>query len=526
MNPLIIGAGPNGLAAAFYLAKAGMAPLVLERSGQVGGGAITREIAPGFSGPALSHEVLVHERIVREMNLAAHGLELLTSDVDLCAPSPDGPAIVIHGDPSRSARSLEAVSQKDARSWPGFCAAIDRVASVLGPVLESPPPDIDRPAFRDLLKLLGVGRKFRALGSRDAHRLLRWLPMPVSDFVGEWFESDRLKAAVAGAGVSGTMLGPKSAGSSLMLLLRETHRRLAGGRVLRVRGGPGALSRAMASAARAGGAEIRERTAVDAILLRNGAVAGVVAAGREIAARTVVSGVDPKTTLLTLVDPQELEPDVLVKTRNYRAAGTLAKVNLALSALPQFAGIGDPGALAGRIHIGPGLDYLERAFDHVKYGEMSAEPWLDVTLPSVVDASLAPPGAHVASIYVHCAPYRLENAGWDAAARELLLRRTLNVLERHAPGVSRLVVAAEVISPSDLETVHGLAGGHIFHGEMAPDQLFAMRPLLGFGRYRSPVRGLYLCGAGTHPGGFLTATSGRLCAEEIVRGARADSLRA
>jgi phytoene dehydrogenase-like protein len=197
-------------------------------------------------------------------------------------------------------------------------------------------------------------------------------------------------------------------------------------------------------------------------------------------------------------------------------------VNLALSALPAFAGVTDQAALTGRVHIGPGLDYLERAFDHVKYGEISEEPWLDVTLPSVLDPSLAPAGAHVASVYVHCAPYRLDQHPGsrlpDPGTRERLLQRTLAVLERHAPGVSRLVVASDVISPSDLETAHGLAGGHIYHGELAPDQLFAMRPLLGYGRYRSPVQGLFLCGAGTHPGGFLTGASGRLAAEEVVRG--------
>jgi phytoene dehydrogenase-like protein len=516
MSTLVIGSGPNALAAAFYLAKAGLKPLVLERGDHVGGGAVTREIAPGFWCPTRSHEVLAHARIVRDMALGAHGLEVLTADVLACAPSPDGPPVVLHTDRGRTATSLARISAADASRWNDFSLAVEGAASVLAPVLESPPPDIDRPGARDLLRLLDAGRRARSLG-RHRYQLLRWLTMPVADMVGEWFEHDLLKAAVAGAGVSGTMLGPRSAGSALVLLLRAAHRRLAGGQALQVRGGPGALTRAMAAAARQAGAEIRERCAVERILVRNGRVAGVATSAGEISARTIVSGVDPRTTFLSLLDPQALEPNVLLKFRNYRSVGTLAKVNLALSALPRFSGVSEPAWLSGRLHLGPGLDYLERAFDPVKYGELPAEPWLDVAIPSVVDGSLAPAGAHVASVYVHCAPYRLKEGAWDAAARERLLALTLNILERYAPGVSSLVSASEVAAPPDLEAEHGLSGGHIFHGELAPDQLFAMRPILGWGRYRTPVRGLYLCGGGTHPGGFLTGASGRLAAAEIVR---------
>jgi phytoene dehydrogenase-like protein len=517
MSTVIIGSGPNGLAAAYYLAKAGLKPLVLERSARVGGGAITREIEPGFHCPALSHEVLLHKRIVREMKLRKHGLELVTGDVDTCAVSPDKPAVTLYTDPARCAQGLRNVNAHDARTWQGFRTAIARAAAVLAPVLGAPPPDIDDPGARDLFRLLNTGRRFRALGTHRAHRLLRWLPMPVADLLDEWFEDDLLKAAVAGPGVSGTMLGPRSAGSALVLLLREAHRRLAGGHALHVRGGPGALTGAMAAAARAAGADIREQTAVERILIRDGRVAGVIAAGREIPATTVVSAVDPRTTMLALVDPQDVAPDVLVKFRNYRASGTVAKVNLALTELPKFSGVvGGQKLLSGHVHVGPGLDYLERAFDHAKYGELSNEPWLDITIPSLLDPSLAPPGAHVASIYVHCAPHRLKE-GEANGLRERVLHRTLTILERHAPGISPTVVASEVISPADLELEYGLAGGQMFHGELAPDQLYAMRPVIGYGRYAGPVRGLYFCGGGTHPGGFLTGASGRLGAAEILK---------
>jgi phytoene dehydrogenase-like protein len=338
--------------------------------------------------------------------------------------------------------------------------------------------------------------------------------MAVGDFVHEWFDNELLRATIAAPALSGTMFGPRSAGSTLVLLMREAHRQLAHRAGSRPRGGPGALTRAIAAAARAAGAEIRVGTAVDRILVENGHVAGVVAGGREIRAGTVVSGADPKTTFLSLVDAVALTPDVRTKLQNYRAAGSMAKVNLALSTLPAFGVDGD--ALSGRIHIGPELDYLERAFDHAKYGDLSTAPWLDITIPSLADPQLAPAGAHVASIYVHYAPYRLRHRGWDSA-RDDVLTAALKVLDSHAPGIKSQVVAAQVITPSELETVHGFAGGHIFHGELALDQLFTMRPLLGFARYDTPIRGLYLCGAGTHPGGFMTGASGRLAAKAILR---------
>ena len=516
MSVVIIGSGPNGLAAAFYLARAGLKPIVLERSAHVGGGAITSELRPGFRCPALTHEVLLHEQIARDMNLAGLGVEFLTSDVDVFAPSATGPAVALYHDPGRSVESLRAVHRKDADAWPSFHGAMARVCSVLAPLFAAPPPSIDRPGARDLWELLKAGRRFRALDTRDGYRLLRWLPMPVADLVQEWFEHDLLRAVVAAPGVSGTMLGPRSAGSSLVLVLRQIHSHLAGGRPRRVLGGPGALTAAMAKAARDAGADVRTGVAVERILARNGQVSGLVAGGRELPARTILSSADPRTTFLSLLDPQELAPELATKVRNYRAVGTLAKINVALSALPGFLGVGtDTKLLSGRIHIGSGLDYLERAFDHVKYGEPSAEPWLDVTIPSLLDPGLAPPGAHVASIYVHCAPYR-RGAATAPDERDTLFRRTMAVLDRHAPGFQSLVLDAQVMTPADLERDHGPAGGHIFHGELAPDQLFTMRPILGMGRYESPLGGLYLCGGGTHPGGFLTGASGRLAADEVL----------
>ena len=527
---IIIGAGHNGLAAAFYLARAGFKPLVLERRDAVGGGAITGDLHPGFRCPTLAHHTSIWADVVGEMDLPRHGLEFLTPRVELFAPGRDGPPLIVHDDERRTAQAMRPLSAKDADAYPAYRSTIQQVSTVIASLLTSPAPRIDDPDTGDVWNLLKTGRTFQRLGKRNGYRLLRWIPMPVADLVHEWFESEPLCASLAAPGLSGTMLGPRSAGSGLVLLLQEANRRLAR-RSCRVRGGPGAFTHAMASAARAAGADIRTGACVERILVTHERVAAVIVDGHEIPTSAVVSAVDPKTTFLGLVDPEDLTPDFLSKVRNYRATGTVGKVNLALSGLPSFAGPATAGhsegpsaeaeTLSGRIHIGPNLDYLERAFDHAKYGELSAEPWLDVTIPSILDPELAPRGAHVMSIYVQYAPYGLRGRGWPES-KQLLLDRVLATLERCAPGLRALVVATEVITPLELESQYGFHGGHIFHGELALDQLATMRPLLGYSRYHSPVLGLYVCGAGTHPGGFMTGGSGKIAANEIARALRLD----
>jgi phytoene dehydrogenase-like protein len=517
MTPVvIIGGGHNGLVAAYYLAKAGVKPLVLERSGHVGGGAITTEIAPGFRGPTLAHAVGVHDQIFAAMDLTRHGVELLTPDVDVCAFSPAGPPLVLWNNHERAAQGLDARRPRDGSAYLRFRAHIDLAAVAVAEILESPPPDIDSPSAGDVWRLLKAGRKFRQLGTRRAHQLLRWLTMPVADFTREWFEDDVLRATIAAQGVSGTMLGPRSAGSTLVMLLRQTHRLLCGTPRWQVRGGPGRFTEAIAAAAVAAGAEVRTGVRVERIIVRDDRVAGVVAGGREIATSVVLSSADPKTTFLELLDQVDLTPDFVSKMRNYRARGTIAKVNLALSALPAFRGVTDPSMLTGHIHIGPDLDYLERAFDHAKYGEVSEAPWLDITVPSILDPGLAPAGGHVMSVYAHYAPYALRATDWSVI-RERFLTRVLETLEEYAPGLRSAVVAAHLISPADMHTDYGFWGGHIFHGELAVDQIYAMRPLLGMGRYETPVRGVFLCGAGTHPGGFMSGINGRLAAQHVLR---------
>jgi phytoene dehydrogenase-like protein len=344
------------------------------------------------------------------------------------------------------------------------------------------------------------------------------MPMAVADLVAEWFTSDVLQAALAARGIFGTAQGPWSAGTGAVLLLNAAVDPAPGGSSVMVKGGPGVLTRAMADAARQAGADVRTGAAVSRVLVRDGRAAAVALAdGTEITARAVISSADPKHTFLDLVDPVDLDPGFLTRIRNYRCPGTVAKLNVALSALPAFRGIANPSDLRGRVHIGPSIDYLERAFDASKYGEISSEPYLDVTFPSLHDPTLAPVGAHVMSVYAQFAPYRLAaGRSWTEASSELAVS-VLRTLDRFAPGIERLVVERQVITPQDLETTYGLTGGHIFHGEPSLDQLFTMRPTLGWAQYRTPIDALYLCGSGTHPGGGLIAGSGQNAAREIVK---------
>jgi phytoene dehydrogenase-like protein len=439
---------------------------------------------------------------------------VIAPEADVFAPDGQGRGLVLYPDPRRSAESIRRFSARDADAYIEYRAAVERVTTVIASLFQAPPPHVDAPRPRDLWNLMRTGRTFRALGRRDGQRLLRWGPMPAADLMGEWFETDVLSAALAAPGLAGAMLGPRSAGSALVLLLHETHRHLAGGHWV-ARGGPGAVTAAMARAAQAAGAEIRTNTVVERILTHEDRVVGVVAGGQEIAADVVLSAVDPKTTFLRLVDPSALSPEFAMRIRNYRARGTVAKINLALAAVPRFAGAPEVAALSGRIHVGPGLDALERAFDYAKYGEVSPEPWLEATIPSIADPQLAPAGAHVMSIYAHYAPAALRGSTWDVE-RPRLLHAVLRTLDTYAPGFAALVVAADVMAPDRLESEHHYFGGHIFHGELTLDQLFTMRPLLGHGRYDSPIQGLHLCGGGTHPGGFLTGASGRHAARLLT----------
>jgi phytoene dehydrogenase-like protein len=514
---VIIGGGVNGLTCAAYLAKGGLKPLVLEAQATVGGGARTEVIAPEFKAPLLSHVTGPLRRdVIHDLNLRSHGLEFLASDVSVAALGPDGPPLVISEDPRRTARDLREFSPKDAEQWPRFVSTLAALGRVIGTLYAATPAPVDDPRGRDLWALLRTLRAFRSLGKADAYRLLRWGPMAVADLVAENFEHERLRAAVAADGIFGTRFGPWSAGSGMVLLLAAANEALAPGASWFARGGPGAVAMALERAVRAAGGEVRTSALVARIIVEDERACGVVLHdGSEIRGRAVISGAHPQHTFLSLCDPVDLGPEFLWRMRNYRSYGTVAKVNLALSGLPAFTDL-DRRAVGSRIRIAPDVDYLERAFDHSKYGRYSPEPYIELTIPSVLDSSLAPKHSHVLSAYVQFAPYELRGSIWDDE-REAFGQAVIDTIDRYAPGLKSLIVARHVITPLDLERDYGFVGGHVFHGELALDQLLTMRPLLGWGQYRTPVRDLYLCGSGTHPGTGLTGGSGANAAREILR---------
>jgi len=517
-DAIILGGGHNGLVTAFYLAKAGLKPLVLERRPAVGGAAITDEFYPGFRCPTLAHAggPLLLE-IAQDMQLARHGLEIIEPGVRVFAPLPDRRYLLLYDDPARSAQQIAKFSTKDAERYPELASVLARMAAVMRQMTTQTPPSTEGPRAGELLELLQTGRAFRNLGKKDMFRLLRWTPMAVADLVAEWSEKQLLRAVLAAKGIFGTFLGPWSAGSGAVLLIRSAADPYPVAGAAFPRGGMGSLTQAMARAATGAGAEIRTEVEVAQISVRNSSASGVVlATGEEITGRIVVSNADPRRTFLRLVDPAHLSPDFLTRIQNYRCLGTVAKVNLALAGLPSFSAEDRTAALSGRIHIGPEVDYLERAFDAAKYGDFSRQPVLDAMIPSVADASLAPEGRHVMSICVQFAPYRLTNGDWGKQ-RDALADVVVETLSEYASDLPDLILHRQVITPQDLENTYSLTGGHIFHGELALDQLFTMRPLLGWAQYRTPLRGLYLCGNGTHPGTGLTGASGRNAAREILK---------
>jgi phytoene dehydrogenase-like protein len=516
---IIIGGGHNGLVTAFYLAKAGFRPLVLERRLQVGGSAITDEFHPGFRCSTLAHTAgPIRPDIVRDMQLEKHGLKFITPETCVTALTPDGRALSLYQDEKKSAQAIAAFSQKDATKYPEFQQSLAKISKVIAEALATTPPDIDHTSRGDLWSMLKTGRALRNLGKRDLYRVLRWGPMAVADLVAEYFETELLRAVIAARGTFGTFLGPWSAGSALQLLIRAAGDPHPTGSAFFAAGGMGAVTQAMASAAMANGVEIRTGADVIEIRVKNGAATGVLlGTGEEIAARAVISNADPKRTLLKLTDPTNLSPDFVQKLQNFRGNGTVAKVNLALSGLPNFTALknGNGDALKGRIHIGPEIDYLERAFDESKYGNFSRQPYLEVAIPSLTDPTLAPEGKHVMSIYMQYAPYKLKG-DWESQ-RSALGQTVVQTLAQYAPGLPGLILHHQIITPRDLEEIYGLTGGQIFHGDLALDQFFTMRPLLDWARYRTPIDNLYLCGSGTHPGAGLTGGSGANAAKEILK---------
>ncbi len=512
---VIVGAGHNGLACAAYLARAGRSVLVLERREVAGGRAVTEEFAPGFRCSATSAGVETFDpQIAGELELESHGLRLLEPG-GILVPRPGEEALFL---PSQNGQAAAGCPPADTEALLELDGFLRRLADALVPILSKPLPDLEPSGLGGILELLGTGWLLRRMGGRDLQEAMRFLPMPVADVLDERFETDALKAAIGAGGVTGSWLGPRSPGSALNLVLHRLGRcRGALGYPQAAAGGTGALTGALRKAAEAAGATVRTGAEVEKIVVKNGAASGVtLAGGEEIPASAVVSNADPKTTLMSLIGPVHFEPSFVLAARSVRSRGTVAIVKFALDALPAFTGApDDPAHLAGRVQIGASLDDLEKAFDDTKYGRLPERPYLDLSLPTVNDPSLAPEGKHVLSAWVQFPPYHLRDKSWDEA-RDDLGRVVEQRIEEHAPGFAGRILARDVLTPLDLERRFGMNGGCLYHAEPALDQFLYMRPMPRWARHRMPAAGLYLCGSGSHGGGPLTGLAGRNAAQAIL----------
>jgi len=518
-DAIIIGGGHNGLTNAAYLARAGKKVLVTERRHLVGGAAVTEELYPGFKYSVCSYVVsLLRPEVMRELELARYDLEIIPVDSTF-TPLPDGNYLARWGDHAKTRRELTRHSLADAEAYEQFGNLMHHMAMAVKPMLGIIPPDPTTLNLRDMFEMARLSQRFRGMDEKLLYGLVKLMTMSSADYLNEWFETEVLKATMSASGIIGTFMGPRSPGSAYVLLHHYMGELDGSFRAWGfARGGMGSISRAIAEAAQKNGAEIRVNAEVDQVLVKNGRACGVVLkGGEEIHSQVVVSGVDPKRTFLKMVEPKQLEPDFIAQVEKLKMRGSSGKVNLALDALPDFTCLpGNGPHLRGAISISPSIDYLEMAYDDAKYGSYSRKPYLDIIIPSTLDPSMAPPGKHVMSIFVQYAPYHLKSGTWPEK-REEFGDTVIDTLSEYAPNLKDTILHRQVVTPWDLEQEFGLTEGNIFQGELTLDQLFFLRPLPGWARYRTPIKRLYLCGAGTHPGGGVMAAGGRLAALEILK---------
>lgn len=523
---VVVGGGHNGLACAAYLARAGLDVEVLEGRDVLGGAAVTEEPWPGYRVSSASYVVsLMPPRIVEDLDLQRHGYRVTVLDPDYYVPYPDGTSLTLWGDVGRSAREISRFSKVDADAYLEFDEYFGRLSRLLRDLLLVTPPNL---TWGDAPKWLRLGGKLRNWTGRDVADLVRLFTISAADFLDEWFEDERVKGALATQAIVGAWCGPMSPGSAYVLLHHwigevEGHDGAWGW----VHGGMGALSESLASAARAAGAEIRTGARVERIVIREGRARGVeLAGGAFVAARRVVSGAHPITTFLDLVGEAELDSEVLRDVKRYRSRSGSVKVNLALGELPVPAAW--DGAVPGDPHTGimavsPSVEYLERAWDDAKYGRSSEHPYVEAVFPTVFEPGLAPESKHIALCFTQFGPYEPAEGTWDDQ-REAYGDNVVRTLGECCPNLPGAVEHMEVLAPPDIEARFGLIGGNIFQGDMAPDQMFCFRPIFGYADYRSPVKGLYLCGSGTHPGGGVMAVCGRNSAGVVLKDFKRDRL--
>src|SRR5213594_3072766 len=517
-DAIVIGAGHNGLTAAAYLARAGRQVLVLERRHVVGGAAVTEEVFPGFRFSVCSYVVsLLRPEIIRDLDLPRHGLEILPLDGTF-TPMPNGDYLWRVNDHAKTRREIARHSKLDAEAYDEYGKAMVEMARFVKPILNMTPPDPMSLNPRELMKLLFLGNRFRGLADGDRYNQVQLMTMSAVDFLDQWFETDVLKATMSASGIIGTFLGVRSPGTAYVLLHHYMGEIDGAFRSWGfARGGTGAISNAIADAAREAGVEIRTKAGIEKILIKNGRATGVVLQnGDEIHANVVSSSVDPNRTFLKLIDAEHLPSEFIEEVRRFKLRGSSGKVNMALDALPDFTCIPGPGAhLRGAISISPSVEYMERAYDQAKYGAFSRRPYIDMVIPTLTDPSVAPPGKHILSCFVQYAPYKLASGTWDDQ-REAFGNAVIDTIAEYAPNIRDIILHRQVLTPLDLEREFGLTEGNIFQGELTLEQLFFARPVPGWAQYRTPIRNLWMCGSATHPGGGIMGAPGRNAARRIL----------
>jgi phytoene dehydrogenase-like protein len=521
-DAIIVGGGHNGLAASAYLGRAGLKTLVLERRDVLGGAAVSEHPWPGYTVSTLSYVLsLMPPEVIRELELHRHGLTLYPLSADYYVPFPDGSHLLLTKDPAQAKAEISKFSRKDADAWPVFSAYLARIAQIVRPLLLMTPPAVGAKSPADLLELARFAWKLKGLDVKTTGDFVKVMTLSVAELLDEWFESPQVKAARCVSGAIGTYGGPYTPGTAYVLLhhyIGEVDGQMAEWAF--VRGGTGAVSEAIAADAREHGADLRTGARVGRILVEAGRATGVALTdGTELRAKAVISNAHPKITFCELVDAKELPSDFVRAIDRYKTRSGTVKVNLALGELPQFVGLAPEDSMTAArsfIQLCDSMEYLERAFDDAKYGKASAAPYSDGVLPTIVDDSLAPAGKHIMSCFTQYVP-----ASWSKAPHreelEAYADRVVAGYERFADNLPDAIEHRQVIGPYDMEQEYGLVGGNIMHGDLTLDQLFSWRPVAGYADYRTPIRALYLCGSGTHPGGGISGINGRNASREILK---------